>query len=144
MPFANQLASKRAARSAALHLPQSNGVNRMPQRLRSNARRQSLSPMEQVTIERAFDISSHNVQEDLVDLFEVVTKAGLSVGFTLPFNRVLAAAYWREAAVAIAREHQMMVWARSAEGEIMGIGQLVLCKLQSAWHRAQIESLLVR
>lgn len=88
----------------------------------------------------AFDI--HSQLPALVTLLEDAVNHGASVGFLRPLEPVLAHAYWRDVADAVAAGSRILLAAREA-GDVVGSVQLDLSPKQNGRHRAEVQKLLV-
>lgn len=85
------------------------------------------------------------LEADLPDLLALLDDAvtdGASVGFVAPFDRTLAAGYWRGQIEQMAHGRRHILVARRGE-RIVGSVQLSLASQQNGRHRAEVERLLV-
>nr|WP_055501792.1 GNAT family N-acetyltransferase [Nonomuraea pusilla] len=80
--------------------------------------------------------------EGLADVLADAVEGGASLGFVAPFDRVAAAAWWRDQAPAVA-DGALIVWAARDAGGVAGTVSLALTTKPNGRHRAEVLKLIV-
>ncbi len=79
----------------------------------------------------------------LCDVLIDCVEGGASVSFMLPMSRAKAEAFWRRAAVSVARRERIVLAAEDADGAIVGTVQVLLDQPENQPHRGDLAKMLV-
>jgi acetyltransferase len=92
---------------------------------------------------RALDAAgARDAMPALVALLRDAVAGGASVGFLSPLRDAVAEAFWAECIAAVATGDRILLVAQR-DGEIVGTVQLDLARKLNAYHRAEVQKLLV-
>lgn len=97
----------------------------------SNIQIRTLHPIDERALQGLSDV--------LIDCVE----GGASVSFMLPMTRAKADAFWRNAAVSVARGERVVLAAEDATGTIIGTVTVVLQQPENQPHRGDLAKMLV-
>jgi GNAT superfamily N-acetyltransferase len=78
----------------------------------------------------------------LIGLLQDAVDSGASVGFLAPLSDVDAHQYWTKIFAQVSQKGRIVL-AAIYEGAIVGSVQLELASMPNAWHRAEVQKLLV-
>jgi len=82
------------------------------------------------------------VLPQLIHLLQDTVSSGASLGFLPPVSTEEAQQYWRAVFQDVVHDIRMLLLAREA-GQIVGSVQLALATNPNAWHRAEVQKLVV-
>jgi len=86
--------------------------------------------------------TAHEKLGDLVELLQDAVDSGASVGFLPPLSREVASDYWLSVLADLEAGHRLLLGAMNG-ARLVGSAQLELARKPNAWHRAEVQRLLV-
>jgi GNAT superfamily N-acetyltransferase len=95
-----------------------------------------------IQIRRLQTVGEREIQ-GLSDVLIDCVEGGASVSFMLPMTRAKAEAFWRSAAVSVARGERVVLSAEDETGSIVGTVQVILAQPENQPHRGDLAKMLV-